>query len=425
MPLKVKKKTKRVRVGRKKRAQHDEVTALGRALRGLGSLGGGALGSFIGQGGAGASIGHNLGAALSKWMGSGDYTVNSNSMVKSPSGTIPMMHKTAQSVVIRHREFVKQISATTGFSVEAFIINPGLAATFPWLSGIARRFQEYEIRGMVWHYVPTSGSAVSSTNSALGAVMMQTSYRATDSAPSSKQELLNEYWASESVPSETFCHPIECDPKENPFQVHYVRSVENLIGTEPLLYDMGKTFVATQGMQGTNVVGDLWVTYEIELKKPVLASSVVTPTEFTSISFPAPAPAAIYQNEAIKEVYFGGIDLKFNLGSTVTFGANTSGVYNIFVYVYLAAGFTGQVQWASNPSFTGNCSLSVTATLGGQSYWNSTMVGTVSTSLNSVSFAIAVAKTPGAIGTVQLPTATWTGTAEYASFVAFKALDAF
>jgi len=42
-----------------------------------------------------------------------------------------------------------------------------------------------------------------------------------------------------------------------------------------LLYDLGVTYVATSGQQTNGaVLGDLWVTYEIELKKPMVYTNV-------------------------------------------------------------------------------------------------------------------------------------------------------
>ncbi len=190
-----------------------------------------------------------------------------------------MMHESGQSIIVRHREFLGEVVSSTSFTVQgSYKINPGLSATFPWLSRIATSYQQYAIKGMVFHYVPTSGSAIASTNNALGSVMLQTSYRVTDDAPTSKVELLNEYWSTEVVPSETTCHPIECDPKENPFSIHYVRSSLALPTDEnALMYDLGVTHVCTSGQQTNGVVlGDLWVTYEIELKKPIVASDVTS-----------------------------------------------------------------------------------------------------------------------------------------------------
>jgi len=142
---------------------------------------------------------------------------------------------------------------------------------------------------MVFHYVPSSGSAIASTNNALGTVMLQTSYRSNDTVPSSKVEMLNEYWSSEAVPSEAFCHPIECDPAENPFNIQYVRSTAVPSGDNKLLYDLGVTHVATSGQQASNIVlGDLWVSYEVELKKPLIDSNVTDDAVSVVASYPSP-----------------------------------------------------------------------------------------------------------------------------------------
>jgi len=258
------------------RSKKNEVTAVGRALRALGGLGGGALGGYLGNPGLGSAAGSGIGAMVSKWLGQGDYVVSSNSLLSSvkPDGTIPAMHKDGQSVIVRHKEFLGEIRGSTDFVVQKrYPLNPGDQSTFPWLSAIAAQYTEYKIRGMIFHYVPTSGMAVNSTNPALGSVMIQTSYRATEAAPASKIEMMNEYWATEARPSETFCHPIECDPKENPFNVQYVRNSSVSSSENILMYDLGVTTVCTTGCPATgNVLGDLWCTYEIELKKPKLAS---------------------------------------------------------------------------------------------------------------------------------------------------------
>jgi hypothetical protein len=186
-----------------------------------------------------------------------------------------MMHNDNQSIIVRHKEYLGEIKSSQTFSVQnTFPLNPGIAVTFPWLSGIANKFQEYRIKGLVFHYIPSSGAAVSATNAALGTVMLQTSYRSTDALPSTKVELLNEYCSNEVVPSETMAHPVECDPRENPFNVQYVRSGPVPTGDTQLMYDLGQTHVAVSGCQSTgNTIGDLWVTYEVELKKPLVASN--------------------------------------------------------------------------------------------------------------------------------------------------------
>lgn len=155
--------------------------ALGQAIRTLGGIGGSALGAMVGMPQTGGSVGSSLGASLSKWLGAGDYSVSQNTIVQKAAQGIPMMHNTGQSVTVRHKEFVCSIAGSTNFTIQRTLtLNPGLAGTFPWLSGIAQNFQEFNIKGAVFHYVPTSGTAVSSTSSALGSVMIQTTYRSND-----------------------------------------------------------------------------------------------------------------------------------------------------------------------------------------------------------------------------------------------------
>lgn len=273
-----KKKTRNIpRVRIAKQEKKNEISALGQALRTLGSAGGGLLGGMLGSGQTGSAVGHSLGASVSKWLGAGDYSVGANSIVRATraSPSIPMMHSQGQAVTVRHKEYLAQVVSSQAFTVsQHYTLNPGQSATFPWLSRIAGNYQEYSIKGAVFHYIPTSGNAISGTNNALGSVMIQSTYRSTDTPPASKVELLNEYWACESVPSEGFCHPIECDPKENPFNIQYVRTGAVPTGDSKLIYDLGTTYVATSGQQANGVVlGDIWITYEIELRKPILVSN--------------------------------------------------------------------------------------------------------------------------------------------------------
>lgn len=336
------------------RKKEKELTRLGTALRALGTVGGGALGGLIGQSSVGSSIGRNLGATVSRWLGSGDYSVKYNSLL-SPDGTIPAMHDNSQSVVIRHKEYLGEIKSSQTFTTQmAYSLNPGLSYTFPWLADVASRFQEYRIRGMIFHYIPTSGSAVASTNPALGSVMMQTSYRASDTDPASKVEVLNEYWASESKPDTAFCHPIECSPEQNPFKVQYVRTGAIPAGDNVLFYDLGKTFICTSGMQTTgNPVGDLWVTYEIELRKPVLTSEVNSNVESAVYSSLNPTTVT-YFNPLESPILTGNLPCSFS-GRTITFPKGIVGTYQITM-IMVAATVLTDVNFTQNGTTYTNCS---------------------------------------------------------------------
>jgi hypothetical protein len=335
-----------------KKKADKEMSRLGSALRALGGLGGSAVGNLVGQADAGGGIGRSLGASLSKWLGAGDYAVAANSLL-SPTGTIPAMHNQGQSVIVRHKEYIGIINSSAAFSVQYSIpLNPGMA-NFPWLCKIASSFQEYRIRGMVFHYIPSSGGAVSSTNAALGTVMMQTTYRSTDATPASKLELLNEYWASENVPSQSFCHPIECDPKENPFNVQYVRTYSLPSTENQLMYDLGMTHVATQGQQTTgNPIGDLWVTYEVELKKPVITSNVTSRIFSYTGYWTGTMTTSNFFNGAFTRNVFSTSDAVTSTAKTITFPKGLVGTFS----VVLVIGGVSVVDFSSAPTVT-NCTL--------------------------------------------------------------------
>lgn len=357
----VSKQRKRVTVVMKKKksqparaAPAAEVSAVGRALRALGTFGGGAAGSYFGAPAAGSAVGNSLGAAVSKWLGFGDYSVGTNSIVSKASTGIPMMHKDGQSVIIRHREFIATVRSSTGYRVQqSFQLNPGNSDTFPWLSTIAPSFQEYRFKGIVFHYIPTSGNAISGTSPSLGSVMMQTSYRANDTPPAAKAELLNEYWSGEAVPSETFAHPIECNPSENPFNIQYVRSGTLPATDNQLFYDLGVTHLCTQGQLATdNVLGDLWVTYEVELKKPIVASNVTTRTKYAALTCRgATANTEIFGPNVIASgnlavTRTGANTLSLPVGTRGTYYATVNGAYSSFTGTTMTVSFTNATAFA-------------------------------------------------------------------------------
>lgn len=354
----------KVVVATRKKKNDKELTRLGAALRGLGGLGGTAIGSLIGAGGAGGGIGRQLGAGLSRWLGSGDYELSQNSLLETANSSIPSMHKDGQSIVVRHKEFLGEISGSTGFVVQqTYNVNPGLANTFPWLAAIAAKFQEYRMLGMVFHYVPTSGTAVGSTSTALGSVMIQSSYRAGDAAPTTKMEMLNEYWSSEITPYESGCHPLECDPRENPYNLHYVRTGQLPTGSDQLLYDLATTFVATSGMQSTAVVGDLWVTYEVELKKPMLTSAVLDPTA----GFSAYTTTSVSSSSIIgTNITYGNGTLNDRItmaGNTITIDRSLAGWFYCYVSVQPTTSFSSTLSASYAVTGASQALVTRTATL--------------------------------------------------------------
>lgn len=218
----------------------------------------------------GGSIGSAIGGAAQKWMGMGDYSVKENVLIKPSS--VPVMHSANSSIRIQHKEFITDITATTDFSNESFSINPGLSRTFPYLSGIAQNFEQYRILGMVFTFKSTSADSLNSTNTALGSMLLATDYNALDSPYATKAGFLASTFSNSGKPASDILHPIECSShvSSGPAQ-RYIRSGTNTDGIGDLrLYDWGNFQIGSVGNQASSVVGELWVSYSVELVNPQL-----------------------------------------------------------------------------------------------------------------------------------------------------------
>lgn len=182
------------------------------------------------------------------------------------------------AVIIRHREYIGDIvsaSAANTFNIQSFPLNPAQSSTFPWLSVIAQQFEEYMINGMVFEFKSTASDAIaSSTNLALGNVILATSYDPLNPPFSSQMEMLNYEYAQSCKVSESVMHMIECDPRQSPLTHLYTRPGTAPGNSDLRLYDFGAFYIATSGLQGTSInVGQLWVTYEFCFYKAKVSDS--------------------------------------------------------------------------------------------------------------------------------------------------------
>ena len=255
----------------------------GAAFRGGGAALGTALGSFLGgpAGGAvGSMIGKSAGGMISKLFGHGDYAVTNadqlkqNNLVLSNSAQIPQFGSGKVAAKFVHREFLGDVysSSTAGaFKIDSYAINPGVATTFPWLSGVVgAKFQQYRINGMAFEFRSMSADALNSTNTALGSVIMSTDYDSADVVFASKQEMENTEYGVSCKPSANMMHGIECERMQTPVSELYIRAFAPPVDKDIRLYDLGRFSIATVGCQGTNVnLGELWVTYDIDCFKAI------------------------------------------------------------------------------------------------------------------------------------------------------------
>lgn len=179
--------------------------------------------------------------------------------------------KYGNSVCITHKEFIADVSGSTAFTNAVYPINPGLESTFPWLSEVAKNFEEYDFEALAFVFNSTSADALNSTNTALGTVIGAVQYNGINAPFGSKQEMENYEFARSGKPSSSNMYFVECAPGENPLDHYYIRTGAVPSGADQRLYDVGDFQIATTGMQAAAVIGELWVTYKIHLYKPRMA----------------------------------------------------------------------------------------------------------------------------------------------------------
>jgi hypothetical protein len=186
------------------------------------------------------------------------------------NGQVPEFDPNNHTIRVRHREFLGDIIGSTGFSSYEYVINPGEVGTFPWLSKMSGLYTQYTLKGLIFEFVSTSATSLNSTNTALGTVIMATRYNEYDPSFTSKIEMENHEFSSSAKPSCDQIHPVECDPSETPFKVHFVRQSGLSTSQDARLYDWGVFTLATVGMQAAATIGELWVSYDVVFEKPRL-----------------------------------------------------------------------------------------------------------------------------------------------------------
>jgi hypothetical protein len=207
-----------------------------------------------------------------KIFGSGSYAMTNT--LWNASQQVPIMHSSNESVRIKHREYIADVSMVgPNYTAVTYAVNPGLSTAFPYLSAVAANFQEYSFKGLVYEFKTTSATSLTTgTNTAMGSVMLAAQYRADAPSFTSKTQLLNEMWSVDTVPSSSIVLPVECAPAETVLPMQYVRT--GSVTGDIKLFDLATITVATQGGQSgqNNVVGELWVSYDVELRKPQVSS---------------------------------------------------------------------------------------------------------------------------------------------------------
>lgn len=183
--------------------------------------------------------------------------------------TNPNISTSGGDIRIRHRELVADVQTNSDGTLREWYIeaNPGLYASFPWLSAIAQRFESYTFQNLKLEYVPMCG-----TNTP-GVVMLAPDYDVSDWMP---EDII----AISSYPGcvrSSLWSPcqMDCDPRclQKMVKERYIRS-EEVTGVDLKLYDAAAIYCYTYGSNALATVGSVWASYDVILRTPSMDTSV-------------------------------------------------------------------------------------------------------------------------------------------------------
>ena len=239
----------------------------------------------------GAMIGDAAQGLVKHVTGFGDYKIQKNVLLEETNSP-PQVINRGKEFVIRKREYIGDVYSAAGsansvslFNVQRFPIQPGDSSTFPWLSTIADKFEQYRIEGMLFEFKSLYSDAVVTQNGSIGSIVLATEYNAGDTNFLNKQQMENYEFAQSCKPSHSVIHPIECKRSQSVLSELYIRPGAVPAGQDVKTYDFGDFQIASQGIPlgsaGAAVnLGELWVSYQIVLIKPQIPANVVTQNQY-------------------------------------------------------------------------------------------------------------------------------------------------
>jgi hypothetical protein len=225
---------------------------------------------------------------------------------------------------VTHREYIRDINGSVGFSVLGLPINVGKATTFPWLSRIALNFEQYKFNRLKFSLKTQAPTTIP------GSVILAIDYDPTDPAPLTKADMLQYEGATRSAPWND-CTVVAAPKNMARLSKYYVSPANPLNSADLRLQDVGNLFIATQGQSDDSVVSELWVEYEVDLITPqsstqCMQQRLIVQGEYGDflndsivVSEASMAPILVYQNGDLE--YTANVTGVFTMVNILTLGA--------------------------------------------------------------------------------------------------------
>lgn len=213
-----------------------------------------------------------------KYFGNGDYRTSGVKIKRNSlwnRTVVPnMISSDHREFTIRRRVCIGSVQSSAAFQIQKFILNPGLIASFPWVSALAVNFQEWELSGMICEFVPTVSP--NSGGNANGTVAMCCQYNVLNPDPANLLDVQNTEQSVSGRPIDMLMEPVECDHAFKPVNCLQIRPAGGALpsGATAQMYDHANLYVVNQGQQDSSIqIGQIWVSYDLTLMMPITNDS--------------------------------------------------------------------------------------------------------------------------------------------------------
>jgi len=183
-------------------------------------------------------------------------------------GRQPNIRMNAKSCRVIHKELVSSVVGTSAFSILAsnsLSVNPGLPASFPWLSSIASSWERYRFHKLRFCYYTRCASSTA------GSMMIAPDYDAGDVAPATEQIMSSYSDVVEDAPWKNIVCELRPQSMFGMAKELYVRNGPLAANLDIKTYDAATVFLATTDGGATNW-GKVFVEYDVEFFIPQLPS---------------------------------------------------------------------------------------------------------------------------------------------------------
>jgi len=192
----------------------------------------------------------------------GSVKVNSRRIPLAVSRSMQFTRRNNKTTII-HSEFIEEIVGSALFDNQPIMISPTNVGMFSWLSGIAKNYEFYTIKKLIFKYTPTCPTTTP------GNLTFNIDYDTLDAVPVSKQEMMNSYKTLKGNPYST--HVYVADLSRIPLKRKYVAQTQTpTTGPfDPFRYYGGIFNIASDSGTDNAQWGTLSVEYAISFDTPV------------------------------------------------------------------------------------------------------------------------------------------------------------